>query len=67
MPDADLQWTKSTASIGNGACVEFATHDGEVLVRNSRCPEIVISCTPQEMAAFFEGVRRHEFDDLLAP
>jgi hypothetical protein len=65
MPDASLRWTKATASIGNGACVELAALDGEVLIRNSRHPGKVIRCTRREMAALLEGARRHEFDHLV--
>jgi hypothetical protein len=65
MPEEERKWIKSTSSIGQGACVELAMQDDEVLIRHSRRPTVVISYTRAEIAAFFEGVRRREFDHLL--
>ena len=62
----DIQWRKSTASGPSGNCVEVADlADGEVAVRNSRHPSgPVLVYTRAEIAAFIEGVRGGEFDDL---
>jgi hypothetical protein len=66
MSGAELKWIKASASMATGACVEVAADRDEILVRNSRRPEHVIRYTRAEMTAFIEGVRRGEFDDLVA-
>lgn len=59
-------WRKSSVSNPSGNCVELAElADGTVAVRNSREPQgPVLIYTRAEIAAFFEGVHRGEFDDL---
>jgi hypothetical protein len=34
----DLQWRKARRSVGNGACVELASVNGQILVRDSMNP-----------------------------
>jgi hypothetical protein len=59
-------WRKSTSSNPSGNCVELAElAGGMVAVRNSRQPSgPVLIYTRAEIAAFIQGVRRGEFDDL---
>ncbi len=59
-------WIKSTASIGEGNCVEVAgLEGGAVAVRNSRFPEgPALVYTLSEVAAFLMGVKAGEFDHL---
>ena len=61
-----LQWRKAAASTGNGACVELAAGEaGAVYLRDSKDPEgAVLKFTRREIAAFLEGARGGEFDDL---
>ncbi|AKL69032.1 DUF397 domain-containing protein [Streptomyces goshikiensis] len=59
-------WVKSSASIGNGNCVEVAALDGGgVAVRNSRFPDgPALVFTTAEIEAFVDGAKRSEFDHL---
>ncbi|MFG2412908.1 DUF397 domain-containing protein [Streptomyces goshikiensis] len=59
-------WVKSSASIGNGNCVEVAALDGGgVAVRNSRFPDgPALVFTTAEIEAFVHGAKRSEFDHL---
>jgi hypothetical protein len=59
-------WRKARASNPSGSCVEVAAlPGGDVAVRNSRHPSgPALVYTRAEIAAFLDGVRNGEFDDL---
>jgi hypothetical protein len=61
-----LRWRKSSASTGNGECVELAAlDDGRVALRDSKYPSgAMLIFTRAEMRAWLHGVRAGEFDDL---
>lgn len=61
-----LQWRKAAASNGNGACVELAAgRTGVVYMRDSKDPQgAVLTFTRREIAAFLDGARAGEFNDL---
>lgn len=63
----DVTWRRSRRSNPSGNCVEIAVlPDGSgIALRNSRDPEgPALIYTPAEIAAFIQGVRDGEFDDL---
>ena len=64
--EQNLVWRKATASNVQGQCVELAAlANGEIAVRNSRFPAgPTIVYTRAEIAAFLDGVRKGEFDDM---
>ncbi|MFE2287405.1 DUF397 domain-containing protein [Streptomyces sp. NPDC059443] len=59
-------WVKSSASVGNGNCVEVAAlGGGNVAMRNSRFPDgPALVFTAAEIEAFVDGVKRSEFDRM---
>ena len=63
----EVRWRKSGRSSAEGNCVETARlAGGEVAVRNSRFPEgPALIFTGAEVAAFLDGVKDGDFDDLL--
>jgi hypothetical protein len=57
------QWKKSSRSSGNGQCVEWAELGNAVAVRDSKQPTgPALIFTPDEWAAFIEGVKDGEAD-----
>jgi hypothetical protein len=61
-----VAWRKSRASNPSGDCIEVAALDsGAVAVRNSRDPHgPALVYTRAEIAAFLQGAKDGEFDDL---
>jgi hypothetical protein len=66
---SDPRWRKSTFSGAESNCVEVAAGLGDedrIAVRNSNNPEAgTLSFTRAEMAAWINGCKAGEFDDLL--
>lgn len=63
-----VRWRKATASNATGSCVELGAVGGGIVMRNSRDPNgPALLYTRGEIAAFIDGVKSGEFDDLIAP
>lgn len=61
----DIRWRKSSFSEdSDGNCLELARCGGEVLVRESDDPQVIIKAAPQAMRALLLGARAGEFDGL---
>jgi Domain of unknown function (DUF397) len=57
----DLRWRKSSYSAnGGGNCVEVASHDGMILVRDSKNPGPVHRYTGAEWRTFLDRIRNGE-------
>ncbi|WP_405615966.1 DUF397 domain-containing protein [Streptomyces sp. NBC_01508] len=62
----EIQWRKSSKSADDeaDACLELAEHGGEILMRESDHPGVVIHTTRVKLRAFLEGAKEGEFDNL---
>ncbi|NLU68530.1 DUF397 domain-containing protein [Streptomyces sp. HNM0574] len=58
------QWRKSSFSETDD-CLELASHDGDILVRESDDPTSVVRTSPTKLRAFLAGAKAGEFDDLV--
>ncbi|MER5222256.1 DUF397 domain-containing protein [Streptomyces flaveus] len=61
----EIQWRKSSYSEQSGNCLELAVVDGQILVRESDEPGVIVSTTPAKLAVFLAGTKTGEFDDLM--
>jgi hypothetical protein len=62
-PRSAPAWRKATFC-QSGECAEVAEEDGEILLRSTRAPGIVIRLTAAEWRAFTNGMAAGEFSDL---
>lgn len=61
----DRAWRKASFSGAESNCVEVAEDNDTILVRNSNDPDAgTIAFTRAEMAAWVQGCKAGEFDDL---
>lgn len=59
----DLQWRKARRSVGNGACVEVAPLDGQILIRDSQnLSGPIIRYSEPSWCAFIAGAKAGRFD-----
>lgn len=62
----ELTWQKAKMSHPGGMCVEVASVEGGIALRDSKCPQQgAFLYSIGEFAAFVDGCRRGEFDHLL--
>ncbi|MEU0283288.1 DUF397 domain-containing protein [Streptomyces sp. NPDC088147] len=62
-----IEWQKSSFSGGdnNPNCVELASVDGQIKMRESETPDTVVTTSPEKLRAFLLGVKAGEFDHLI--
>ncbi|MEU7021564.1 DUF397 domain-containing protein [Streptomyces sp. NPDC046203] len=66
MSAEQIEWQRSSFSGGNGPnCVEVGAHDGQIVMRESDDPSIVVTTSREKLAAFILGVKAGEFDHLV--
>ncbi|AGK78845.1 DUF397 domain containing protein [Streptomyces microflavus DSM 40593] len=62
----EIQWRKSSKSSGaeGNNCLELAEYGGEILLRESDNPDVVVHTTRAKLRAFLGGAKEGEFDDF---
>lgn len=62
----DIQWRKSSKSADaeDNNCLELAEFGGEILMRESDNPDVIIRTSRAKLRAFLGGAKEGEFDDL---
>ncbi|MEU2789320.1 DUF397 domain-containing protein [Streptomyces sp. NPDC007100] len=62
----EIQWRKSSRSTdAEDNCVEIATHEGEILMRESNDPSVVIRTSQAKFRAFLAGAKEGDFDNMV--
>lgn len=63
---SEIQWRKSSKSSNaeGSDCLEVAVLGGEILMRESDNPDVVVRTTRAKLRAFLSGAKAGEFDDL---
>ncbi|GAA3191312.1 MULTISPECIES: DUF397 domain-containing protein [Streptomyces] len=65
--NSEIKWQKSSFSGGGGEqCLETAISNGEILLRESDDPTVIVKTTPEKLAAFLLGVKNGEFDHFVS-
>jgi hypothetical protein len=62
--NAQAVWRRARACAAT-ECVEVTALAGEVAVRGSRIPDVVLTFTNPEWGAFLRGVKAGDFDDIV--
>ncbi|MEU3184521.1 DUF397 domain-containing protein [Streptomyces sp. NPDC006923] len=62
----EIEWRKSSRSSDSDGsnCLELAEQGGEILIRESDNPDVIIRTTRVKLRAFLGGAKQGEFDDL---
>ncbi|MGS2589337.1 DUF397 domain-containing protein [Streptomyces hebeiensis] len=62
-----IQWRKSSKSSDDedSNCLELAAFEGDILIRESDLPDVVIRTSRAKLRAFLGGAKDGEFDDLV--
>ncbi len=57
----ELQWRKATGSVGNGACVEVATVNGQIAIRDSKNPDgHILRYSAKAFRSFVAAAQSHD-------
>ncbi|ADI08141.1 hypothetical protein SBI_05021 [Streptomyces bingchenggensis BCW-1] len=60
------QWRKSSYSADASNCVNVATADDGIAIRESDEPEAILTTTPAALRAFIRGTKAGRLDHLAA-
>jgi Domain of unknown function (DUF397) len=60
--DDELCWRKATFSAGDGACVQIASAQEYVAIRDSKNPESgMLRCSPEQFRSMLDAVKNGGF------
>ncbi|MEU3184698.1 DUF397 domain-containing protein [Streptomyces sp. NPDC006923] len=64
---AEINWQKSSFSGAddNQNCVELARASGQIMMRESDAPDVVVTMSREKLRAFLLGIKAGEFDHLI--
>ncbi|WP_316526801.1 DUF397 domain-containing protein [Kitasatospora brasiliensis] len=63
---SQLLWQKSSFSGDQANCVEIASADDRVYIRESDDPTTIVTTTPTKLHAWIGGAKAGDFDHLTA-
>ncbi|MGW2632631.1 DUF397 domain-containing protein [Streptomyces chattanoogensis] len=65
MSRVEIRWHKSSFSADpEGNCIELASHEGDVLMRESDEPSAVMKITPAKLGAFLASTKAGKLDGI---
>jgi hypothetical protein len=59
-------WRKSSYSGEGDTCVELAASAGAIRLRESDYPDVVVTTSPEKLAALIRAIKAGEFDRIDA-
>jgi Domain of unknown function (DUF397) len=59
-----IQWHKSSFSTDSVNCLELASHQGDVLIRESEDADVIVRTTTEKLRAFLTNAKAGEFSEL---
>ncbi|MGW2867930.1 DUF397 domain-containing protein [Kitasatospora sp. NPDC001225] len=62
---SQLTWQKSSFSGDQANCVEVASVNGRIYIRESDDPTTIVTTTPTRLAAWLHSTKAGEFDHLI--
>ncbi|MFI5769739.1 DUF397 domain-containing protein [Streptomyces sp. NPDC051658] len=60
----DVHWRKSSYSADTGSCVEVAEGGGDIFLRESDEPEVIVRVTRKELLGLLAGIRAGKFGEF---
>jgi hypothetical protein len=61
-----ITWRKSSYSGEGDTCVELAISAGAIRLRESDYPDVVVTTSPEKLAALIRAIKAGEFDRIDA-
>jgi hypothetical protein len=62
--EVDIKWCKSSFSEQGDNCLELASHKGDILVRESDAPGVIVRVAPDTLHAFLAAIKAGELGEL---
>ncbi|MFD4999616.1 DUF397 domain-containing protein [Streptomyces buecherae] len=62
---SEIKWQKSSKSTGGEQCLELADVSGEILVRESDDPNVILTTTPTKLRTLIQDIKAGKYDHLI--